>query len=133
MAGTGRYTVSGRVLDEHDLKPLPYATVKVLNLELWAITDEGGAFTIVNVPEGATTIEITTLGYVARSISFTLSRNTDLKNIRLKEDNLSLPGVEVTARKQSTTGTTTYTLDRTTLDHSQVLSLNDIMSLLPGG
>lgn len=41
MAGTGRYTVSGRVLDEHDLKPLPYATVKVLNLELWAITDEG--------------------------------------------------------------------------------------------
>ena len=133
MAATGRYTVSGRVLDEHDLKPLPYATVKVLNLELWAITDEGGAFTIANVPEGATTIEITTLGYVARSISFTLSRNTDLKNIRLKEDNLSLPGVEVTARKQSTTGTTTYTLDRTTLDHSQVLSLNDIMSLLPGG
>lgn len=51
MAGTGRYTVSGRVLDEHDLKPLPYATVKVLNLELWAITDEGGAFTIANVPE----------------------------------------------------------------------------------
>ena len=37
MAGTGRYTVSGRVLDEHDLKPLPYATVKVLNLELWEI------------------------------------------------------------------------------------------------
>ena len=133
MAGTGRYTVSGRVLDEHDLKPLPYATVKVLNLELWAITDEGGAFTIANVPEGATTLEITTLGYVTRSISFALSHNTDLKNIRLKEDNLSLPGVEVTARKQSTTGTTTYTLDRTTLDHSQVLSLNDIMSLLPGG
>ena len=133
MAGTGRYTVSGRVLDEHDLKPLPYATVKVLNLELWAITDEGGAFTIANVPEGTTTLEITTLGYVTRSISFTLSHNTDLKNIRLKEDNLSLPGVEVTARKQSTTGTTTYTLDRTTLDHSQVLSLNDIMSLLPGG
>ena len=133
MAGTGRYTVSGRVLDEHDLKPLPYATVKVLNLELWAITDEGGAFTIANVPEGATTLEITTLGYVTRSISFALNHNTDLKNIRLKEDNLSLPGVEVTARKQSTTGTTTYTLDRTTLDHSQVLSLNDIMSLLPGG
>ena len=51
VAGTGRYTVSGRVLDEHDLKPLPYATVKVLNLELWAITDEGGAFTLAMVNE----------------------------------------------------------------------------------
>lgn len=30
-------------------------------------------------------------------------------------------------------GTTTYSIDRTTLDHSQALSLNDIMALLPGG
>ena len=78
-------------------------------------------------------MQVSTLGYVTRTITFMLNNDTDLKNIRLKEDNLSLPDVEVTARKQSGTGTTTYTLDRTALDHSQVLSLGDIMALMPGG
>ena len=132
-ANDGRYRVSGRVLDDHTTQPLSYAIVKVLNLELWATTDANGTFRIENVPQGPTAIEVRTLGYITRAIQFNLERNTDLKNIRLKEENLSIPGVEVTARKRSTIGTTTYSIDRTTLDHSQALSLNDIMSLLPGG
>ena len=132
-ANDGRYRVSGRVLDDHTMQPLSYAIVKVLNLELWATTDANGTFRIENVPQGPTTIEVRTLGYITRAIQFNLEHNTDLKNIRLKEENLSIPGVEVTARKRSTIGTTTYSIDRTTLDHSQALSLNDIMSLLPGG
>ena len=133
FAGTGRFTVSGKVLDDHTMKPLSYATVKVLNLELWAVADDNGSFSIANVPEGQVTVEVRTLGYVTRTVSFLLNRDTDLKNIRMKEDNLSIPGVEVTARKRSATGATTYTMDRTTLDHSQVLSLSDITALLPGG
>lgn len=132
-ANDGRYRVSGRVLDDHTMQPLSYAIVKVLNLELLATTDANGTFCIENVPQGPTSIEIRTLGYITRAIQFNLERNTDLKNIRLKEENLSIPGVEVTARKRSTIGTTTYSIDRTTLDHSQALSLNDIMALLPGG
>ena len=132
-ANDGRYRVSGRVLDDHTMQPLSYAIVKVLNLELWATTDANGTFCIENVPQGPTAIEVRTLGYITRAIQFNLEHNTDLKNIRLKEENLSIPGVEVTARKRSTIGTTTYSIDRTTLDHSQALSLNDIMSLLPGG
>ena len=123
----------GKVIDARSLAPLAYAAVRVQNLELWAITNEAGAFTIAHVPGGETTVQVSTLGYVTRTITFMLNNDTDLKNIRLKEDNLSLPDVEVTARKQSGTGTTTYTLDRTALDHSQVLSLGDIMALMPGG
>lgn len=133
MAGTGGYVVRGKVIDARSLAPLAYAAVRVQNLELWAITNEAGAFTIAHVPGGETTVQVSTLGYVTRTITFMLNNDTDLKNIRLKEDNLSLPDVEVTARKQSGTGTTTYTLDRTALDHSQVLSLGDIMALMPGG
>lgn len=133
VAGTGGYVVRGKVIDARSLSPLAYAAVRVQNLELWAITNEAGAFTINNVPAGETTVQVSTLGYVTRTITFMLNNDTDLKNIRLKEDNLSLPDVEVTARKQSGTGTTTYTLDRTALDHSQVLSLGDIMALMPGG
>jgi acetolactate synthase-1/3 small subunit len=35
----GRFKVSGRVIDESTLQPLPYAIVKVSNLDLWATTD----------------------------------------------------------------------------------------------
>ena len=133
IAIDGRFKVSGRVIDEHTLQPLQYAIVKVSNLDLWATTDANGTFVIENIPQGPTSIEVRTLGYVTRTVQFNINRNTDLKKIRLKEENLSIPGVEVTARKKSTIGTTTYSIDRNTLDHSQALSLNDIMALLPGG
>ena len=133
IAIDGRFKVSGHVIDEHTLQPLSYAIVKVSNLDLWATTDANGTFVIENIPQGPTSIEVRTLGYVTRTVQFNINRNTDLKNIRLKEENLSIPGVEVTARKKSTIGTTTYSIDRNTLDHSQALSLNDIMALLPGG
>ncbi len=133
MADTGRFTVSGTVLDDRTKEPLSYATVKIRNMELWTVADDKGKFVITNVPDGKVVVEITTLGYVTRTVSFCLTHDTDLKNIRMKEDNLSLAGVEVTARKKTTLGTTVYTMDRTTLDHSQVLSLSDITALLPGG
>lgn len=133
IADNIRFKVSGHVLDNRTMQPIQYAIVKVSNLELWAATDANGMFIIENVPQGTVSIEVSTLGYVPRTVQFNIRHNTDLKNIRLKEANLSIPGVEVTARKRSTMGTTTYSIDRTTLDHSQALSLNDIMALLPGG
>ncbi len=133
MAGTGRFTVSGTILDDRTMKPLSYATIRIQNVELWAVADDNGHFVIANVPDGQVVVEVKTLGYVTRTVTFRLNRDTDLKNIRMKEDNLSIPGVEVTARKKTAMGTTVYTMDRTTLDHSQVLSLSDITALLPGG
>lgn len=50
MAGTGGYVVRGKVIDARSLAPLAYAAVRVQNLELWAITNEAGAFTIAHVP-----------------------------------------------------------------------------------
>ena len=127
------YTISGRILDDKTSQPLSYASVKVRDMELWAVADDNGNFSIANVPEGTLTIEVRTLGYVSRMYRFSLTRDTDLKNIRMKEDNLSIPGVEVTAKKRAGAGTTSYVMDRTALDHSQVLSLSDITALLPGG
>lgn len=46
---------------------------------------------------------------------------------------LKLPDVEVTAQRRTAQGTTSYVLDRTTLDHTQMINLTDVMSLLPGG
>ena len=133
FASTNSHIVSGKILDDKTSQPLAFATVRVKDMDLWAIADDKGNFTLANVPDGALTIEVTTLGYVSRTFRFSLNRDTDLKNIRMKEDNLSIPGVEVTAKKRAGVGTTSYVMDRTTLDHSQVLSLSDITALLPGG
>lgn len=46
---------------------------------------------------------------------------------------LRLPDVEVTAQRRTLQGTTSYIMDRTTLDHAQTINISDIMSLLPGG
>ncbi len=133
FANPSRFSVSGKVVDDITRKPLSYASIRIQNMELWAISDDNGCFAIANVPSGQVTVEVKILGYVTRTFTFALNRDTDLKSIRMKEDNLSVPGVEVTARKKTVTGATTYSLDRTTLDHSQVLSLSDISALLPGG
>lgn len=133
FAHMGHFSVRGKVVDDITQKPLSYATIRIQNMELWAISDDNGKFVIANVPSGQVTVEVKTLGYVTRVFTFPLNRDTDLKNIRMKEDNLSVPGVEVTARKKTVTGATTYSMDRTTLDHSQALSLSDISALLPGG
>ncbi|MGN1374931.1 MAG: TonB-dependent receptor domain-containing protein [Prevotella sp.] len=130
---TQTYTVKGRVLDNRTMSPISYASVKVVDLGYSAITDENGLFKINNIRGGKIEISISVLGYVTRTINFNLDNDTDLKNIRLKEDNLSLPEVQVTSKSNINAGTTSYILDRTTLDHSQILNLSDISALLPGG
>ena len=93
IADNIRFKVSGHVLDNRTMQPIQYAIVKVSNLELWAATDANGMFIIENVPQGTVSIEVSTLGYVTRTVQFNIHHNTDLKNIRLKEANLSIPGV----------------------------------------
>lgn len=51
----------------------------------------------------------------------------------LSSKSLKLPGVEVTAQRNTISGTTTYKMDRMTLDHAQIVNLSDITTLLPGG
>lgn len=127
------FTIKGRVLDNRTLSPISYASIQVLELGHSTITDENGSFKLSNIRRGKIELSISVLGYVTRIITFNINNDTDLKNIRLKEDNLALPEVQVTSKSNNKAGTTSYILDRTTLDHSQILNLSDISALLPGG
>lgn len=51
----------------------------------------------------------------------------------VSDKSLRLPGVEVTAQRSTAGGTTSYRMDRMTLDHAQIVNLSDISTLLPGG
>ena len=128
-----KYLLTGKVIDDKTSESIPYASVKVNSNGLWSVTDEDGVFSLGNVPEGPVIVEISVMGYAPRQITVNVTKDTDLKNIRLKIDDLSLPDVEVTAQRKTQGGTTSYVMDRSVLDHAQVMNLSDINSLLPGG
>ncbi len=125
--------LSGRVVDDATSEPIEYASILIKENGLWAITDEKGAFTIKNVPQGKMTMTIQCLGYQKRTLPMTIKRDVTNLTIKLKEDNLKLDEVTVVAKRKTDEATTSYTIDRTTLDNQQLLNLSDITSLLPGG
>jgi len=128
-----RVILSGAVTDASTGQPVEFATVLLNESGLWAITDGQGTFTVKNVPTGKVTLTVQCLGYQKRTWPMTVSR--DISNLRLKlhQQNLKLDEVTVTARRKRDEATTSYTIDRTTLDNQQLLNLGDIATLLPGG
>ena len=125
--------LSGKVIDDETSSPIEFASILISENGLWAITDERGAFTIKLVPHGKMTMTVQCLGYQKRSWPMTISRDVTNLTLKLKSESLKLDEVTVVAKRKSDEATTSYTIDRTTLDNQQLLNLGDISSLLPGG
>src|SRR4051794_35107008 len=68
-------TVTGRVVDNKDNSPLIDATVSVVGKPVNAKTKADGAFTI-NVPEGATQLMVTYIGYANQTVDITSNNLT---------------------------------------------------------
>lgn len=127
-----QYTIAGKVIDGKTQVAVEFATLFIPANELWAVTDENGAFVIQQVPQGKIEIVIQRLGFARQTYELTITTNiTDLL-LKLDERDLTLEEVVVTARK-NTGLTTSFTMDRTAFDHMQMLNVTDAASLLPGG
>jgi len=126
-------TLAGRVTDESGTVGIEFASILISENGLWAITDEQGRFAIRNVPYGRMTLTVQCLGYQKRSWPMTVGRDVTNLHLKLKEDNLRLDEVTVVAKRRTDEGTTSYAIDRTTLDNQQLLNVGDIATLLPGG
>lgn len=128
-----KYTFSGVVIEKGSNTPVEFATVVILDKELWAVADEKGVFTINNVTPGKSRVEVSCLGFISRTVEMDFTK--DLKNLKffLDPDNLTLSTVVVTAQENSNSATTSHTIDKAALDHVQVMNVSDISSLLPGG
>ena len=127
------FQLRGTVLDADTQQPIEFASVLLAESGLWAITGEKGEFTIKNVPRGKNTLTLQCLGYQKRSWPMNVERNIDNLVFRLSANNLKLDEVTVTARRKQDEATTSYTIDRTTLDQQQIINIADIGTLLPGG
>lgn len=132
-AVSGQNVLSGYVLDKQKQHPIPGATITIAETDLWAIADKEGRFRIENVPIGKIVVQVTSLNYVKLSSEIIMREVVDTVFFMIKDD-LALENVVVTATIQSDEANgTTYSIDRKALDQLQMLSVQDAMSLLPGG
>lgn len=126
-------TLSGRVVDDHSRHPIEFASVLLKESGLWAVTDEDGRFTVSNVPVGKDVLTVQCLGFNTRTIPLDVRQDMLKLSIRMKQDNLQLEEVTVTAKRKQDEATTSYTIDRAALDQQQLINIGDIETLLPGG
>ena len=125
--------LQGTVVDADSQQPIEFASVLLTESGLWAVTGEKGEFSIKGVPRGKHTLTVQCLGYQKRTLPMVIERNVENMVLKLNAGNLKLDEVTVTARRKQDEATTSYTIDRTTLDQQQILNIADISTLLPGG
>lgn len=131
-AAQGR-TFKGVVVDQKTGEPVEFATVLVKSTEQWSVTDEKGQFTISGITVASSKVEIASLGYVTLNKEVTFDKSVTEQTFKLFEDNLTLESAVVTAQENGNSATTSRTIDKTALEHVQVMNVTDISSLLPGG
>ncbi len=131
---TAQYaTLAGVVVDETTSEPVEFASLLIGENGLWAVTDEQGAFVIKNVPHGKMHLTVQCLGYQKKVWPMTITRDVTNLRLKIKEENLKLDEVTVVAKRKTDEATTSYVIDRTTLDNQQLVNVANITSLLPGG
>ena len=126
------YSVSGKVLEKQKREAVGYATVAIEGSSIGTITDDKGAFVIENLQVGTYKFKVQCLGFADNTFSVKVRKNETGVLVLLSEKSLALDEVTVTAKRKATDATTTYSMDRTALDHLQGISISDVMALLPG-
>ena len=127
------YSISGIITDKETQKPIEFATLSLREHNLWAISDTKGTFVIKNIPEGKIHIIVSCLGYVKQDLKIEINQDIQNVQIHLSPDNLALEEVVVTAKKKSTDLSSSYTIEKNTINHLQMINVADVSSLLPGG
>ena len=126
--------VTGTVTDNDTGQPVEFASVLLTESGLWAVTGERGTFVIKGVPAGRHTLTVQCLGYEKTTKTITATKTgTVAVQIQLRASNLKLDEVTVVAKRKQDEATTSYTIDRQTLDQQQMINIGDVGTLLPGG
>ena len=125
-------TLSGRITDDESKQPVEFVSILIKENGYWAITDGDGLFSIKNMPVGKATMTIQCLGYATRQLIIDVKRDIPRLRITLKQESLKLDEVMVTAHRKKDEATTSYIIDRTTLDNQQLINVGDIGRLTYG-
>lgn len=126
-----RVSLEGKVTLYGSEETIPYAQVLIKELNVWGFSDDKGIFKISGIIPGSYTLEATSLGYQKMSIPVTLNKSFSNFRVQLKEDNLTLEDVVVTAKAGSSMNSSSR-IEKAAIQHVQASSLSDIMQLMPG-
>ena len=129
--GQKKYTLEGKVTLSGTEEPIPYANVLIKELNLWAFTNADGSFKIVGILPGTYNLEASSLGYQKTVFQVKIIKDVASFRIQLKEDNLTLDDVVVTAKAGATMNSSSR-VDKQAIQHLQASSLADVMQLVPG-
>ncbi|HXJ67424.1 MAG TPA: TonB-dependent receptor, partial [Verrucomicrobiae bacterium] len=131
---TGR--IAGRVLDAKK-QPLPGVTVAMIGVQLGAITDEKGQFTILNIPSGTYSVRAGLLGYRAITTTNILvsADQTTRLDLTLEEAPVQLQEIVVSAKRPVVEVNRTSTVaivPREEIQKLPVQELQDVVNLQAG-
>ena len=126
-----RVTLNGKVTLQGSQEPIPYAQVLIKELNLWGFSDDKGLFKITGIIPGTYTLEANSLGYQKFVMPVTLQKNVSDFKVQMKEENLTLQDVVVTAKAGSSMNSSSR-VDKKAIEHVQATSLADVMQLMPG-
>jgi len=132
-AGAQGRTFKGTVVDRKTGEPVEFATVLVKATDQWSVTDEKGQFSIAGISVASSKVEVASLGYVTVTREIKFDKAVTEETFKMAEDNLTLESAVVTAQENANSAATSRTIDKTALEHVQVMNVSDISSLLPGG
>lgn len=112
--------------------PLGYATVAIPDMAIGTTSNDQGFYELDGVPTGKVRLSIQFVGKVSIDTLVNATKNLNL-DFTLKNESFKLKEVTVTATNSRAGKSTASHISRTAMDHMQATSLNDLMSLLPGG
>ncbi len=135
LAQTGAGTLTGTVTTTTG-QPVPFATVAVLNSTLGATADQGGSFSLKNVPTGRQTVAVSSVGYATRTQTVELAAGqVRTLGFQLPASTAGLSEVVVTAQKEETnlqqTPLAVSALGTKQLREYRVWDFKDLTSLAP--
>ena len=128
-------SISGKIheLDEKEKRiPLGYATLYFPDYGIGTTSDENGRFSMPNVPMGKARVQVMYIGKVTIDTLVNINRDLTL-DFTLQSENFNLKEVTVTATQNRAGRSTASNISRQAMDHLQATSLNDLLSLMPGG
>jgi len=133
-APSGSRTVSGVVttVEGRKTEVLPYAYVACPTTGMATQTDANGKYELKNLPKGTVQLTVRYVGKETQNKTVELTSDMEV-NFRLTDDNFMTKEVVVTARPSQNAITTNSVISRKAVEHLQANSLQDVLSLLPGG
>lgn len=133
---TGKASITGIIVDQHNGNALSYATVILRNekdtLKTYSsVAGSDGRLAFSNIPVGNYIVRGSYVGYKQVPLKILLQHNSDIK-IEMAPVSQEIQEIKVTATEEKGM-TSSSMIKREAIDLLQPSSFTDILSLLPGG